>query len=45
LLRDLDEKPVPHDLGRAVAVEVDPHACCLYYGDCGRKKSRNGRAP
>src|SRR5262249_19555958 len=45
LLRDLDEKPVPHDLGRAVAVEVDPHSGCLYYGGCGRKKSRNGRAP
>jgi hypothetical protein len=32
-------------LGRPIAVEVDPHVCCLYYGDGGRKKSRNGRAP
>ncbi len=29
LLHDLDEQPVPRDLGRAITVEVDPHVCCL----------------
>ena len=29
LLHDLEEQPVPHDLGRAITVEVDPHLCCL----------------
>jgi hypothetical protein len=29
LLHDRDEQPVPHDLGRAITVEVDLHLRCL----------------
>ena len=29
LLHDLEEQPVPHDLGRAITVEVDAHLRCL----------------